>query len=96
MPDLVFNLGENAVSFVLKPHDYIRRHPQFEWSNTCQVEIVVHDEFEDGVKFILLGSVFLDRWYSVFDYDNAQISCKSYLSKDGDLLMSLVANLGRK
>jgi hypothetical protein len=76
MPDLVFNLGHDGIPFILKPYDYIRKQPQWEWSTTCQVEISLLDEPEDGTKYIVLGSVFLGRWYSVFDYDNAQISCK--------------------
>ena len=76
LPDLVFNLGRDGVPFILKPHDYIRRQPQWDWSTTCQVEISLQDEPEDGTKYITLGSVFLARWYSVFDYDNAQISRK--------------------
>ncbi|MCJ1392933.1 Vacuolar protease A [Xylographa bjoerkii] len=74
MPNLIISLGHNATSFLLKPNDYIRRNPQWHWSTTCQIEIALHDEPEDGTKFIVLGSVFLARWYSVFDYDNAQIS----------------------
>lgn len=76
MPDFVFNLGHDMVPFILKPYDYIRKQPQWEWSTTCQVEISLHDEPEDRTKYIVLGSVFLGRWYSVFDYDNAQISCR--------------------
>lgn len=77
MPDLVVGLGHQATPFVLKPNDYIRVNPQWHWCTTCQVEIALHDEAEDGVQYIALGSVFLGRWYSVFDFDNAQISCKS-------------------
>jgi saccharopepsin len=78
LPDLVVRLGDDAgVPFVLKPRDYIREKPQWGWSSgTCQVEMALHDETEDGVKYIILGSVFLGCCYSVFDYDNAQISCK--------------------
>lgn len=77
LPDLTIRLG-HGTSFVLKAHDYIRRNPQFklEFTDLCQIEITVHEEPEDGTKYIVLGSVFLARWYSVFDYDNAQISCK--------------------
>jgi saccharopepsin len=84
LPDLVIRLGDggdDGVPFVLKPSDYIRENPQGGWSsmNTCQVEIALHDEAEDGAKYIILGSVFLSCRYSVFDYDHAQISCKLYL-----------------
>lgn len=77
LPHLTIRLG-HGTSFVLKAHDYIRRNPQFklEFTDLCQIEIIVHEEPEDGTKYIVLGSVFLARWYSVFDYDNAQISCK--------------------
>ncbi|MCJ1434634.1 Vacuolar protease A [Xylographa pallens] len=81
MPDLIFGLGHKATPLVLKPKDYIRTNPQWHWSTTCQVEIAVHDEPEDGAKYIVLGSVFLARWYSVFDYDNAQISLASLKKK---------------
>jgi hypothetical protein len=79
LPDLVIRLGDAGVPFVLKPSDYIREEPQWGWGSsrsTCQVEIALHDETDDGVKYIILGSVFLGCCYSVFDYDNAQISCK--------------------
>lgn len=79
LPDLVFSLSQAAVPFLLKPHDYIRKNPQWEWSTTCQVEIALLDEPEDVVKYIILGSAFLARWYSVFDYDNARISRKQVL-----------------
>ncbi|MCJ1245094.1 Vacuolar protease A [Trapelia coarctata] len=77
LPDLVISLGHAGVPFVLKPSDYIRKNPQWHWSTTCQVEIALHDEPEDGVKYIILGSAFIARWYSVFDYDKAQISLAS-------------------
>jgi hypothetical protein len=57
--DLVFNLGRDGVPFVLTPHEYIRRQPQWDWSTTCQVEISLQDEPEYGTKYIALGTVFL-------------------------------------
>ena len=59
--------------------------------------MTVHDEPEDGAKYIVLGSVFLARWYSVFDYDNAQISCKFILvmsnKESENQIPSIVATL---
>ena len=77
-PDITISLGEEGVPFVLKPEDYIRRNPRLDFFDPkeCQVEIVAFDEPEDGVNFIMLGSVFLARFYSVFDWDNKTISRK--------------------
>jgi saccharopepsin len=83
MPDLVFNLEHNGVPSVLKPEDYIRRHPAFNWGDPmppamCTIEILLHDETIDDFDYIVLSAVFLSSWYSVFDYDNSEISCKFY------------------
>lgn len=82
-PSLVITLGSrsNPSPFVLKPQDYIREQPQWDSprendEKMCQVEITFHEETSDNVKYIVLGTVFLARWYSVFDYDNATVSRK--------------------
>lgn len=81
MPSLVITLGgkHEVASFVMEPEDYIRREPMFELEfrgDKCQVEIAAHENPEDGAEYIVLGSVFLARWYSVFDFDNGQVSRK--------------------
>ena len=80
LPSLVISLGSqsNSSPFVLKPRDYIRR--QLKWDDPwihedkCTVVIALHDEPPDSVKYIVLGSAFPARWYSVIDCDNAMIS----------------------
>ncbi|KAI9699251.1 MAG: Vacuolar protease A [Bogoriella megaspora] len=78
-PDLVIYLGDKAIPFVLKPEDYIREQPKIPYfgRGSCQLEIVPWEGPEGDTPSIVLGSVFLARFYSVFDWDNATISRKS-------------------
>ena len=80
MPDLIIDLGSRqAVPFVLKPHDYIRYDPQVRLpgsNDKCRVQFYILPDFDDEPPFIVLGSVFLARWYSVFNYDEATVSRK--------------------
>ena len=75
-PDIYIYLGNEGVPFVLRPQDYIREQPNYFRTNLCQLEVATFDVPEDGTKFILLGSVFLSNYYSVFNWDEATISRK--------------------
>lgn len=66
MPDLVFNIGCDEVPFVLKPHDYISKQPQWDRNDIYVVEISIQWEPEGDTKYIVLGSAFLARCYNVF------------------------------
>ena len=76
MPDITFNLaGKN---FSLTPYDYTLQWPM-EYDTTLCVSAMLpfgveqHDE-------IVLGSAFLQAFYSVFDLDTNTVGCKLVLS----------------
>ncbi|KAI9699575.1 MAG: Vacuolar protease A [Bogoriella megaspora] len=78
LPDLTILLGDDpGIPFILKPNDYIREEPDFRvfpGGGNCQIELFGMPEEDEETPILLLGSVFLARFYSVFDYDNATIS----------------------
>ena len=85
-PSLIINLalGSGYFSFVLDPYDYIRETPKFEFfprKRKCQVNVGVLLEQTSDAKYIILGNVFLARFYTVFDYNNETISCRLHLLK---------------
>ena len=75
LPDLTISLGPHGHNFVLTPWDYLRTDLAWDEGPRCQSVISVTEEDEE--KYIILGSAFLGRFYSVFDYDEETISRKS-------------------
>lgn len=67
LPDLTFKLAGR--DFEISPRDYIDQD-----GDECKGGIVGidFDWFDNAI--ILLGDVFLKRWYSVFDHGNASVS----------------------
>jgi len=74
LPNLTISLGPNSFDFILTPWDYLRRDVPWYDGPKCQSVISVTEEDEE--KYIILGSAFLGRFYSVFDYDEETISRK--------------------
>jgi saccharopepsin len=75
--DLTFNLA--GYNFTIKPYDYTRE-VQFDDNDgglRC-VSAFERFEAESGEEpYIVLGSAFMEAFYSVFDLDNEAVKCKS-------------------
>jgi saccharopepsin len=79
LPDLVLNFGNQEI--VLKGEDYVGKSslPQCSGGPYCMPligDIGTLNGKEDGP--IVLGSRFLKKVYSVFDWDDRTVSCKSW------------------
>ncbi|MCJ1462832.1 Vacuolar protease A [Pseudocyphellaria aurata] len=73
MPNIVFCLGGR--NFTLTPYDYTFEWP-IERSRTRCVSAIMPSGVEQCDK-IVLGSAFLQAFYSVFDLDTNSLGCKS-------------------
>jgi len=83
-PDLVFafrGFDGTVVEFSMTPEEYIRKSPVqiiIDPSNECQVPIAMHhDQDYNGdelPRFLILGSIFLRKYLSVFDADRESIT----------------------
>jgi len=67
LPDVTFTLaGRN---FSIGPEDYV-----FEYEGYCMSAFFGHDHDTPDESFAVLGTVFLRRWYSVFDLGRRTVS----------------------
>jgi hypothetical protein len=77
LPDMIFRFGvAGNVTVVISPFDYVSEIHDEDGDTYCVLH-VADDEVRDNIpKHIILGSPFLGGVYSVFDQDEATISCK--------------------
>jgi saccharopepsin len=66
LPDLTFRLGGH--DFVLGPEDYI-----FDADGECMSSLMTNG-FPPGELMGVIGTVFLRKWYSIFDFGDDSIS----------------------
>jgi len=67
LPDLIFTLGGH--NFSIGPEDYV-----FDYEGACISVFFGNDYPPPGGPFAVLGTVFLRKWYSVFDLSTDTIS----------------------
>jgi saccharopepsin len=68
LPDVIFTLGGH--NFSLGPEDYVLKESE----NICISAFFGNDFPTPGGPFAVFGTVFLRRWYSVFDLEARTIS----------------------
>lgn len=86
LPDLIISLkGERGVvhDFVIKPHEYAPEELRLPFSKPEECFLMVGDtDAGDGgfpLEWLNLGTLFLRKFYSVFDDDKRTVTCKSCL-----------------
>jgi hypothetical protein len=81
MPDVSLTIAGHT--FILSPFDYT-----IEWKFSgspmiCVSAFSIFDlEEDDDPKQIILGSAFLRKYYSIYDYDSKVVGCKSHYSSN--------------
>jgi hypothetical protein len=83
LPNLEISLrgvGDAAHTFYFTPAEYIRSEPRlpFMEPGICYVPVIEHED-SNVPKYISLGSLFLRKYYSVFDADALTITCRLLL-----------------
>lgn len=75
LPDFIITLGTGSriSSFVLSPWDYIRSSSKA--IKGCSTIFVPSDE-EKEEDYFLIGNLFLDRYYHIFDAENMTVASK--------------------
>jgi saccharopepsin len=75
LPNITISLGPKKSEFVLTPWDYTLEHEAPGGSIVCIIPFAsLPDDTPENT--IVLGNGFLKGFFSVFDYDNEEISCK--------------------
>ena len=83
LPNLEISLkgvGDTVHTFDFTPADYVRSEPRlpFMEPGICYVPIIEHED-SNVPKYISLGSLFLRKYYSMFDADALTITCRLLL-----------------
>lgn len=87
MPDVSLTIAGHT--FILSPYDYTIEWKWPGYPTTCVSAFSLFDpEEDDDPKQIILGSAFLRKYYSIYDYDAKAVGCKSPCSS----LTALVDN----
>ncbi|KAK3699772.1 hypothetical protein LTR37_016281 [Vermiconidia calcicola] len=79
LPDLIISLKgreEHTYNFTLTGAEYIRAEPKMPFMDPerCLVPFVLHEEDEKDEKFIVLGSMFLEKYQVIFDHDSGFVA----------------------
>jgi len=91
LPDLVIRLGiaGEEIAVTISAMDYILAMPTVDGKTACALPWGGHRIQDDEPLFIFLGTAFLGGIYSVWDQDEATISCK-YIVPDISVLIGKI------
>jgi saccharopepsin len=79
MPPLLFELGrdEDAVTFPILAEDYVTQIPTYMDVPICAISLGdVKRDYSLPEGIVVLGTPFLRRYYSVYNFENRTIGCK--------------------